>query len=98
MDEARLEAAGLDGLRDELRRIHDVTDKAALPALFAHLSRLWVRIPWELDVDPDEHDATHYVAHLSKAVWACRTATTISRTMRISRRSAPPIAPTSSNC
>ena len=46
----RVEAAGLDGLRDELRRIHDVGDKAALPALFAHLSRLWVRIPWALDI------------------------------------------------
>ncbi len=64
MDEPRLEAVGLDGLRDELKRIHDVTDKAALPALFARLSRIWVRIPWAVDVDPDEHDATHYVAHL----------------------------------
>ena len=46
MDEPRVEAAGLDSLRDDLRRIHDLHDKAALPALFAYLSRLRVRIPW----------------------------------------------------
>jgi putative endopeptidase len=66
MDEAGVEAKGFDGLRDELRHIHDLGDKAALPALFAHLSRLWVRIPWGLDIGPDEHDATHYVAHLNQ--------------------------------
>ena len=67
MDEARVEAAGLDGLRDELRRIHDLHDKAALPALFAYLSRLSVRIPWGLNIAPDEHDATRYVAHLEQS-------------------------------
>ncbi|WP_291576626.1 M13 family metallopeptidase [Bradyrhizobium sp.] len=67
MDEARVEAAGLDGLRDELRRIHDLHDKAALPALFAYLSRLQVRIPWGLNIAPDEHDATRYVAHLEQS-------------------------------
>jgi putative endopeptidase len=67
MDEAAVEASGFDGLRDELRRIHDLSDKAELPALFAHLSRLRVRIPWELDIGPDEHDATRNVAHLEQS-------------------------------
>jgi putative endopeptidase len=67
MDEPRLEALGLDGLRDELRLIHDIQGKAALPALFAHLSRIWVRIPWGLDISPDAHDATRYVAHLEQS-------------------------------
>jgi putative endopeptidase len=67
MDEAGVEARGFDGLRDELQRIHDLGDKAALPALFAHLSRLHVRIPWELDIGPDEHDATRNVAHLEQS-------------------------------
>ena len=66
MDQARVEAAGLEGLREELRRIHGLGDKAALPALFARLSRLWVRIPWGLDIGPDERDATRYVAHLEQ--------------------------------
>jgi len=66
MDEARVEAAGLDGLRDPLARIHALSDKAALPALFADLARLRVRIPWGMDVSPDEHDATVYIAHLEQ--------------------------------
>src|SRR3984957_3762467 len=66
MDEAGEEEAGLNGLRDEPARIHRVSDKAALPTLFAHLSRLRVRIPWGLDIGPDEHDATRYVAHLEQ--------------------------------
>jgi len=66
MDEARVEAAGLDGLRDQLGRIHGISDKAALPALFGDLARLGVRIPWNVDVFPDEHDATVYIAHLEQ--------------------------------
>jgi putative endopeptidase len=66
MDETRVEAAGLDGLREQLGRIRGLNDKAALPALFGDLSRLWVRIPWGVDVSPDEHDATVYIAHLEQ--------------------------------
>jgi putative endopeptidase len=66
MNEARVEAAGYEGLREQLRRIHELNDKAALPALFAQLSRLWVRVPWGLDIGPDERDATRYVAHLEQ--------------------------------
>ena len=66
MDEARVEAAGLDGLRGPLGRIHGLRDKAALPALFGDLARLWVRIPWGVDVSPDERDATVYIAHLEQ--------------------------------
>jgi putative endopeptidase len=67
MDEAGAKAAGLAGLRDELRRIHDIHDKAALPALFAYFAKLRVRTPWEMDISPDEHDATRYVAHLQQS-------------------------------
>ena len=66
MDETKVEAAGLDGLRDPLARIHGLNEKAALPALFGDLARLWVRIPWGVDVSPDEHDATVYIAHLEQ--------------------------------
>jgi predicted metalloendopeptidase len=66
MDDARVDAAGLGGLRDQLGRIHALSDKAALPAVFAELSRLWVRIPWGIDVYPDERDATVYIAHLEQ--------------------------------
>jgi putative endopeptidase len=64
MDEASVEAAGLGALAPELRRIHALRSKSALPALFAHLDSLGVRIPMNLEVAPDERDATRYVAYL----------------------------------
>ena len=67
MDEAKVEAAGLAGLKPELDRIHAVTDKAALPPLFARLSHFWVRTPYYLDIGPDEHDATVYITHLGQS-------------------------------
>ena len=67
MDEAKVEAAGLGGLKPELDRIRAVTDKAALPPLFAHLSRFWVRTPYYLDIGPDEHDTTVYITHLAQS-------------------------------
>src|SRR5580698_9773609 len=56
MDEKTVEAAGLSALKPELERIHAIKEKVDLPALFAHLSQLMVRTPWELDVAPDERD------------------------------------------
>ena len=66
MEETQVEAAGLGGLKTELDRIRGLADKAALPALFGHLASLWVRTPFYLDVGPDEHDATVYIAHLAQ--------------------------------
>ena len=66
MDEKGVEAAGLGELKSELDRISGLADKAALPALFGHLASLWVRTPFYLDVGPDEHDATVYIAHLAQ--------------------------------
>jgi putative endopeptidase len=66
MDEARVEAAGVTGLGAELRRIQGLRDKAALPAMFAHLERLGVRTPWDFYVSPDARDATRYAGHLSQ--------------------------------
>jgi predicted metalloendopeptidase len=65
-DEAGVDRAGLDSLRQALAKIRGLNDKAGLPALFADLAKLWVRIPFVLDVSPDEHDATTYVAHLEQ--------------------------------
>ena len=46
MDEKAVEAAGIAGLRAELERIRALSDKQALAALFAHLSTIWVRVPF----------------------------------------------------
>ncbi len=67
MDEPKVEAAGLSALKPQLDRIHAITDKAALPPLFAHLSRFWVRTPYYLDIGPDEHDTTVYITHLAQS-------------------------------
>jgi predicted metalloendopeptidase len=64
MDEAGVEQAGLASLREPLAKIHDLRDKSQLPALFAGLSRIWVRIPFAIDIPPDARDATTYVVHL----------------------------------
>ena len=66
MDEADVDRAGLASLQEALAKIHGLNDKANLPALFAELAKLWVRIPFTLDISPDEHDATTYVAHLEQ--------------------------------
>ncbi len=66
MDEADVEKAGLASLQEVLAKIRALNDKARLPALFAELAKLWVRIPFALEVSPDEHDATTYVAHLGQ--------------------------------
>ena len=64
MDEAGVDKVGLASLQEPLAKIHQLTDKRDLPALFAELAKLRVRIPFTLDVSPDERDATTYVAHL----------------------------------
>jgi predicted metalloendopeptidase len=66
MDEARIETLGLSALKPELDRLRALDDKAALPATFARLAQLWVRTPWYVDIGPDEHDATTYLAHLGQ--------------------------------
>jgi putative endopeptidase len=67
MDETAVERAGLGSLQKELARIRGLSDKADLPALFARLTRLKVRIPFDLNVSPDQRDVTRYVLHLSQA-------------------------------
>jgi len=64
MDEAGVDRAGLASLQPILSKVHALRDKAELPAMFAELARLSVRIPFALGISPDEHDATVYVAHL----------------------------------
>ncbi len=66
MDEAGVEQAGLASLRETLAKIHELRDKSQLPALFAELSQLWVRIPFAIEISPDARDATTYVVHLEQ--------------------------------
>jgi predicted metalloendopeptidase len=67
MDEAKLEQLGLAPLNAELAKIAAIKDKAELPALFAHMSRLGVNTPYDFGIHQDAKDSTKYVADLAQA-------------------------------
>ena len=89
MDEARVEAAGLDGLRDQLARIHGLGDKAAIAgAVRGSVAALG---PHPVRISTSRRTSTRPRA--MSRIWgragsACRIAIIISRTIRISRPSA----------
>src|SRR5690606_26761338 len=60
MDEARLEQLGAKPLAGELGKIDAVKSKADLPALFAHLNRLGVNVPFVFYIHQDAKDSTRY--------------------------------------
>jgi putative endopeptidase len=62
MDEAAVEAAGLDAVKNELARIDALKSKSELPALFAHLHRIGVSTPYGVGVSPDIRDTTRVAA------------------------------------
>jgi putative endopeptidase len=67
MDTARAERVGLTPLRPELARISAVTSKAQLPALFAHLYRMGVQVPFAGFVVQDDRKADEYVVAISQS-------------------------------
>jgi len=66
MDEAAIEARGLEPLRAELARLDAVKSKAELPALIAHLSRIDVATPYDIGVGPDARDSTKYAVGIDQ--------------------------------
>ncbi len=67
MDEARLEQLGAAPLKGEMNKIAAVKSKAELPALFAHLNRAGVNVPFTFFIHQDAKDSTKYVADLYQA-------------------------------
>jgi len=67
MDEARLEQLGAAPLKGEMNKIAAIKDKAELPALFAHLGRVGVNVPFVFFIHQDAKDSTKYVADLYQA-------------------------------
>src|SRR6202163_1327854 len=53
MDEARLEAQGLQPLRAEFAAIDAIAERGEIPALIAHLNRIGAAAPYDLYVDQD---------------------------------------------
>lgn len=62
MDEAAVEAAGLGPVADLLKRVADWQDKAALPALLAHLHGHAIWPFFDVSAEPDFKDATKVIA------------------------------------
>jgi len=67
MDEAAIEAAGLEPLRAELARIDALKSKAELPALIAHYSQIGVTAPYDIGVGPDARDSTKYAVGIDQS-------------------------------
>ncbi|MBD0321702.1 MAG: M13 family metallopeptidase, partial [Gemmatimonadetes bacterium] len=67
MDSARVEAAGITPIRPELARIAALSDRAALPELFAHLQRIGVQTPFGFGVGQDARQATRYIGSVSQS-------------------------------
>ena len=66
VDEARIEALGLQPLAAEMDRVAALSDKAMLPALVARWQQLSVTVPFHIDVHQDAKDATQYVVDLQQ--------------------------------
>ncbi|WP_338771777.1 M13-type metalloendopeptidase [Massilia sp. METH4] len=67
MDEKKLDALGIKPLQAELARIAAVKDKAAIPALVAHLNRLGVVTPYAVRVSQDARESSRYAVYVAQS-------------------------------
>jgi predicted metalloendopeptidase len=67
MDTAAIEAAGLKPIQPELARVAELSDKQALPELFAHLARNGVQTPISFFIGQDPKQATRYIAMVNQS-------------------------------
>jgi predicted metalloendopeptidase len=67
MNEAALQAQGLNPLGAELARIDSLQDKAALPALVAHFNALGVRTVYDARVGQDARDSSKYAVGIEQS-------------------------------
>jgi predicted metalloendopeptidase len=67
LDEARLEQIGFQPIRDQFAKIDALTSKDDLPALIARLNRTDIGAPYDLGIDPDQKDSTHYAVTLGQS-------------------------------
>ena len=66
MDTRRIESLGLEPVRAELARVKAVKSTRELPELFAELVRTGVSLPFVIQVEQDEKQATRYIVALSQ--------------------------------
>ena len=66
MDEPTLNALGAKPLDPEFARIAALRDTRGLPALIAHLTRIGVEMPFDVQVHQDARDSTRYIVDLGQ--------------------------------
>ncbi|MDN4038061.1 M13 family metallopeptidase [Massilia sp. YIM B02443] len=67
MDEARRETLGVKPLSAELSKIRSLKNKAGLPQLAAHLSKIGVATPYGIYVGQDARESTRHVTYISQS-------------------------------
>jgi predicted metalloendopeptidase len=67
MDEARLETLGLAPLKAAFAEIDAMSDKRDIPGLIARFNRTGAGAPYDINIDQDQKDSTHYAAILSQS-------------------------------
>jgi predicted metalloendopeptidase len=67
MDETRLEALGITPLRADFAAIEALTSKRTIAELIARFNRADVGAPYDVGVDPDQKDSTHYAAIIGQS-------------------------------
>ena len=64
MDEPRLEILGSTPIGAQMAHIDALASKRDIPALIAHFNRIGVGAPYDVEVDVDARDSTHYAVIL----------------------------------
>ncbi len=67
MDTARIEAAGMEPLRKELKQISALSNKRELTELFADLQQIGVQTPFSFFIGQDQKQADRYIAYVSQS-------------------------------
>jgi putative endopeptidase len=66
MDESRLEALGLAPLKSEFAEIDALKDRRDIAALIARFNRAGAGAPYDIEIDSDPKDSTHYAAIITQ--------------------------------
>ncbi len=67
MDEARLETLGAAPLADSFAGIDALADKKGIATLIAHFNKTGAGAPFDISIDPDSKDSTHYAVSLHQS-------------------------------
>ncbi len=67
MDESRLETLGLGALAAAFADIDALSSKRDIAALIARFNRINAGAPYDIDIDPDPKDSTHYAVSIGQS-------------------------------